>query len=484
MSSAPSIATIFEKFQPILPDSDACESYLNDVVLSLKPEAILRPSTVEELQEILKICLTHKIPYTASASRTSVTGASVTDTGILISMEKLTKTGEIEPHALGASVWVEPGVFLKDLQKSADDLGWHYPPDPTSWEEVLIGGTLATNATGENSYHYGSSRNYVLELLVMDHQGQIRHLKRNRNPLELFSGKNRAGLFLDGEELDWHLGAEGSLGMILKARLLLIPKPAPMLSIMLFFENEDQALKAAPLLDQRRTELNLRCLEYMDARATDFMREKSTRFEVPEGVVTLYLKSELIEEDSDETFMEALCEIHSDLTNQNTDLMERAIVASEYLELLEFRRLRHHVPATINEVAHQNKAQGGGKISSDWWVPLPHLREQFTFMRETLKPFQDITATFGHLGNGHPHVNIMARNFYEKEKALEATRLCMKNAARLGGGVAGEHGLGKMKTWALPLQWPEETVRKMQKIKQDLDPDALAAPGNLFGRNP
>lgn len=162
------------------------------------------------------------------------------------------------------------------------------------------------------------------------------------------------------------------------------------------------------------------------------------------------------------------------------ELIDHSILAKDYLELLEFRRMRHHVPATINEISVVNQKTGGGKVSSDWWVPIEHLVEHFAWMREEIKKLNLPSAIFGHIGNGHPHVNIMPKTAEEKQASIEFTKKCMLKAASLGGGVCGEHGLGKIKTWALPLQWDQVSIDKMKSVKAEWDPEGLAAPGNIF----
>ena len=102
-------------------------------------------------------------------------------------------------------------------------------------------------------------------------------------------------------------------------------------------------------------------------------------------------------------------------------------------------------------------------------------------MRSTLSSLAHIPIiVFGHIGNGHPHVNLLPADADQKEMALVATKKCMENAALLGGGVAGEHGLGKIKTWALAMQWDQVKIAEMLKVKKLWDPKGLCAPGNLF----
>ncbi|PCJ18692.1 MAG: hypothetical protein COB02_09660 [Candidatus Cloacimonadota bacterium] len=479
MSQNLDISQLFSNFQPLI--NQDTEAYHEDIVLKLKPFAVLRPKSITELQEIIKICFTNNICFTPCGNQTSVTGASVSDKSIIISTEKLKVIGEIETkNNEYANIIVEPGIILSDLQNHVESKGFYYPPDPTSREEVFLGGTIATNATGENSYHYGSTRNYITALEVIDAQGNYKLIQRKSNPLKLSKNKNLAGFHLD-EEIDPWIGSEGTLGIICKAHLLLIPKPKPFQSFFLFFPNEKSALLFSAQIHSIRKQLSLRCLEYMDKKASEYMRLKSKRLSIPNDIYTIYLKIEESSSIDQDSIFEILYEKYSQVLNNYDDLFDKALIAQDYNELLEFRRIRHHIPATINEISSQNKKSGGGKVSSDWWVPNCRIIEMFAYLRQLQTDIDCDCAIFGHIGNGHPHVNMMPTNQKQKELSLQFTKKCITKAISFGGGACGEHGLGKIKTWALDLQWTKKEIQKMKDVKKKWDPKQLASPENIFG---
>jgi len=472
---------IFEGISYLGPENEGYESYLEDVVMQGSPQAVFRPGDCDELIEILRRCSAFKIPFTPCGNQSSVTGASVCSSGVLISLEKMTEVLDLQPLGNGcASVRVQPGIILSDFQEEMERRGYFYPPDPTSREEACLGATVATNASGEDSYYYGNTRNYVLGLEILTSDGKTQLLNREGNPQDLARHKSRAGYILEGEPLDPFIGSEGTLGILTELKLLVLPKPDPVTSILLFFRSEPEALEFTILADQFRDSLNLRCLEYLDQKATDIAREKSGRFHIPESCSTLYIKIECATDEEFETILFKLEEFYGQ-TSKNPADFELSRVAQDRGELQELRRIRHHVPATLNEWAKARQSTGGGKISSDWWVPLVYLREQFDFARSLLEKFPGPCVVFGHLGNGHPHINLVPETHSQKELASEITRKCMQNAVALGGGACGEHGLGKIKTWALPLQWDQSVLDEMLKIKKSWDPPLLAAPGNIFG---
>ena len=476
-----SIQEVFQGLSFLLPSDDGYESYLEDVVMKGTPEAVFRPASVAELQGILKLCSENQIPFTPCGCQTSVTGASVALEGILISMEKLNQVLDVQKLDHGmARVRVQPGMILAQFQEEMERFGYFYPPDPTSREEVQLGATVATNATGEDSYHYGGTRSYVLALEVLTSKGEKVRLTRDQDPLTLSREKNKAGYIL-GESIDPWIGSEGTLGVISELELLVLKKPGAFVGLLLFFTTESNTLEFVKNIDGLREKLQLRCVEYLDHSATDIIRDRSGGYRIPPSITTLYLKFEPRDEGHLEGNLGILEDLYSKL-DEDPELFSQALLAQDRSELLDFRRMRHHVPATINEIAHSNRKFGGGKIGSDWWIPLSSLTEQFEFMRSQLRALDIPVIAFGHIGNGHPHVNLLPKDSSQKEIALKATQECMANAARLGGGVAGEHGLGKIKTWALNIQWESRIIEKMKLIKKQWDPTMLCSPGNIFPR--
>ena len=144
------------------------------------------------------------------------------------------------------------------------------------------------------------------------------------------------------------------------------------------------------------------------------------------------------------------------------------------------RAFRHRIPAALNEKVAAFREQGGGKAGSDWWVPYPRIPDFLEGWRRRLAESGLEAVMFGHIGNGHPHVNFLPRTGEERERARSLTREMCREAVALGGGVAGEHGLGKLKRGLLAVQYPEERIRAMRETKSRWDPGWILGRGNLF----
>jgi FAD/FMN-containing dehydrogenase len=265
----------------------------------------------------------------------------------------------------------------------------------------------------------------------------------------------------------------------LESSLLLRPLPGPFIGAFFFFQTESSALDFVLALHENHTDLSLVSLEYMDAAAARLMADRGAGFVVPADAFCIYIKAESRHDEFIYDWIPALEKLYDETATGNS-LADYAVAGQTASEILAFRRLRHHVPAGINEQAQLLMAAGGGKVSSDWWVPLDKLKEQMAFLREGLSGFSCPVYVFGHIGNGHPHVNFLPGSSEERRRCFEFTCDCMRQAAAFGGGVCGEHGLGKLKTVALEIQWPAGKIDLMRDVKRRFDPYGLASPGNIF----
>jgi FAD/FMN-containing dehydrogenase len=146
----------------------------------------------------------------------------------------------------------------------------------------------------------------------------------------------------------------------------------------------------------------------------------------------------------------------------------------------EFHSWRHHIPATISERREGLEAKGGGRVSGDWWVPKPHMLAVMKKTYEEVLPTGIEFTMYAHLGDGHPHTTFLCKDAAEKEKAHEIVMLQSRRAVELGGGVAGEHGIGKIKHELLAVQYPADIIEAMRRLKTSYDPKWLLGRGNIF----
>ena len=461
-------------------DRDILEGYSSDAIFQAMPNALARPKSVKELQALLAFCHQQNIAATPCGSQTSVTGASVGE-GLVVSMEHLSKAWKLYEDPQKAGRWLveaRPAILLGDLQDVLEERGYFYPPDPTSRKSVQLGSTIATNASGEDSYKYGSTRRWVRGLSYIAADGS--HHRAERHLDEVGSGaKNTCGYALQGSEIDLIIGSEGTLGFITEVTLEVLPFVPKFFAILFFLPSEESAL-AETLFLHNSSDFDLRCLEYMDEGAVRILHQKG--IPVPKQAKTaLYVKHEFDSEDDEEAKMEHWVN-YLETLYQKLDceaLMEAVHLARDSGDQARLREWRHHIPATNNELAAQFQKHGGGKVGTDWYVPLDQLKGMFTEVRQDVEEM--LCVVFGHIGNGHPHFNFLAKNAHEYKRARQLLLKHCALAVSCGGGVSGEHGLGKLKSHLLAVQFSEDEINEMMKIKKKMDPKGILAPGNIFG---
>ena len=452
----------------ITTDADVRQSVSRDASgLELIPDAVARPTSRAEVLELLNEAARDRTPVTAAGGQTSTTAASLTDSGLLLSLRNVGGIHDIDRSA--RSVRVGPGELLGPLKRALAADGWLLAPDPTSEEECTVGGAVACNASGARSLRYGAIRAHVRGLTVALINGDVLELRRPA--IE----KNTVGYAPVHDLVDWFVGSEGTLGVILEAELGLLPLPAWVIGLSIPFPSESDALSFVIAARQSAT-LSPRCLEFLDRGAFAIARDAA---QDPAWAVSAkaLIYTELAGDDSDEPPLDAWLALASAHHASEDDIR----VYEGESALRDARRLRHAVPATMHERAAPHRANGGRRISTDWAVPYHRLGDALAASRQAVESRGlSQPVTFGHAGNGHPHQNFIARDSAELERITDAVSETLRAVLGLGGTVAAEHGIGKIKSRWLPMQMSATQQAMMRAIKRELDPLNLLARGNIL----
>ena len=402
---------------------------------------------------------------TIAGAGTGVTGARVPLGGWVISLEKFTRL-EVHPgYAIAGA-----GVLLKDLHAAAQRTGQFYPPDPTE-TSASIGGTIATNASGSRSFRYGPTRRWIERLRVAFADGAVREFARGEvidfDPGEIplpDVTKNTAGYLLR-PGMDWidlFTGSEGTLGVVTEARLKLLPAPKAILSGVIFFPGDRQAIDA---VEHWRASASARILEYFDDGSLRLLRARFA--EIPANAhAGILFEQELASEDDPEV------DAWAERVEAAGALADDSWFALSAADRERFRRFRHALPELVNDAVRRD---GTLKMGSDFAVPLARNREMLAFYKQRLEAeFPGRYAIFGHIGDAHVHVNILSAD------AGPLLEEFARHAVALGGTVSAEHGLGKRKAHFLKLQYSEEDLEKMRAVKRRLDPKGILGRGTLW----
>jgi FAD/FMN-containing dehydrogenase len=443
------------------------EAYESDSSgLHLVPELVARPESIDEVRELVKKARDDKTPITPAGAQTSTTGASITDRGILLSLRALNRIGDVDPTA--RTIVVGPGALVAEVKRTAAASGLLFAPDPTSEEESTIGGAIACNASGARTFKYGATRRHVRALKVVLASGEL--LEFRRSDLE----KNTVGYAFAHDPIDWFIGSEGTLGVIVEAELSLHALPERVVGLATLFRTEEEALRF--VVASRETQsVSPRCIEYFDDRALEIARRNAAGAAIPEDAGAMVYVEEEVVGDLDTSlarWLELIESIGSDF---------EPLVFDGEARLRDARRFRHSIPATMNERGGKHRNTGGRKVGTDWAVPYRKLAQAIGIARSfAMERGLEAPVIYGHAGNGHPHQNFIARNESELTTIEQVVEKTLSHILSLGGTVAAEHGIGKIKRRWLPLQMNPLQISMMTAVKRELDPLGILAPGNIL----
>lgn len=488
---------------------DELQNYLTDAsnVQGGHAEKLFIPESAEEISGILKEANERKIPVTISGARTGTVSGAIPFGGYLVSVERLNRIKEINQ----TSAIVESGVLLTDLNKAVEAENLFYPPDPTEWS-CQIGGTVATNASGARSFKYGATRKYVQNLEIVLANGEILRLKRGENfadggfiELETKNKtkikvklptyrqpdvrKNTSGYF-SGEKLDaidLFIGSEGTLGIITEIELKLLPKPESFFSGIVFFENENDLLnfvwKARNIsFETRKNEIqnskpktqssiDANLIEYFDEKALKFISEKFAQ--IPENAKgAIFFEQETNAETED-----VLLEQWNNLLEKHKSDLENSWFTTTEQDREKMREFRHALPVAVNERVVRNRQR---KVGTDMAVPDDKFASFLKFYKEKLDESGIDYVIFGHIGDNHLHANLLPKTADEAIKARHLYGRFIAQAIMLGGTISAEHGIGKLKSKYLYVQYGERFLNEMVELKKAFDPNGILGRGNIF----
>ena len=482
---------------------DEIESYLSDAS-NYRGDctAVYFPENKNDVASILKEANQKKTKVTISGNGTGLTGARVPAGGIVIATDKLNRIYEINKEKKYAVV--EPGIILSEFLSTLKSMELLYPPDPTE-KNCFLGGTIATNASGEKTFKYGPTRDYVLELEIVLADGEFLNLIRGEclaNHLDLKlkteSGKeinlhlpeykmpttkNAAGYYIkpDMDAVDLFVGSEGTLGVITKIKIKLLPAPEKIISCIVFFQVEKDALNfiqnAREVSYTSRSYNNIQAidalsLEYFDEKTLDFMRDDFPQ--VPENALAgVWFEQEVTHFNEDfflDEWMVLIQKFHGD--------EESAWFAFTESDKEKLQAFRHAIPEKINDFIAANNVT---KLGTDVAVPDSNFHELYNFGKQTALDSGLRYLIYGHFGNSHMHLNLMPVNKDEYLKGKIAYETICKKAIELGGTVSAEHGIGKLKTDYFVEMYGPTIVKKMVELKKTIDPESILGAGNIFG---
>ncbi len=417
-------------------------------------EAVVLPRRESDIAVMLELANRHGVPVTARGSGTSLTGSAAPIRGGWVI--DLSHWRKVRIDAEAGMVKAQAGARVADIQRAVAAKGWFYPPDPSSHEYCTIGGTVACNAGGMHGGKYGVTRDFVLALEGFLPTGEF---VTWGTPTRKFS----AGFNLR----DLWIGSEGMLGIVTAVTLRLIPQPESRWTLLAAFKDETAAFRAARALFGARVQPAI--CEFLD-RYSVHCAERATGATVFPGVagkpvLLVELAGSVGEVRAQRKVLLAWAAKHA--------IAQRA--ARNRAEAEALWTVRRKCSRAMFEL-------GDSKLNEDVVVPLKNYERFARFLEKLRRESGLAIPTFGHVGDGNLHVNIMYHRAVAKERraAERAVGKLMREVVALEGAISGEHGIGLAKTPFLRLQHSPAQVRAMQAVKHALDPRGILNPGKMF----
>ncbi len=429
-------------------------SFDGTAAMQQMPGCVVFTTSAEQVVSILKLANETKLAVVTRGSGTGLSGGSLPSRDcIVLCTVKMDKILELDRANL--TLLAEPGVTTLKIADAASDAGLFYPPDPGSMKISTIGGNVAENSGGLRGLKYGVTRNYVMGLEVILPNGEV-----------MWTGnkcvKDVAGYSLK----DLFIGSEGTLGVITKVLLRLIPKPAAKKTMVATFAQMDQAAESVSAIIAAQI---IPCtLEFLD-RMTIHCVEDYAKIGLPLDCEALLL----METDG-----------HPAVVAEEAARMEKCC---RDCGCLEVRVAKDEAEANKLASARRSAFSALARVSpttilEDATVPRSELARMIRFVSAVAKKYQLKIGTFGHMGDGNLHPTFLTdeRNKEEMHRVEEAFKEIFAEAIRLGGTITGEHGVGLAKKSFLPAFLGDAQMRVMRELRTALDPNGILNPGKMF----
>ncbi|MEY4330866.1 MAG: (S)-2-hydroxy-acid oxidase [Bacteroidota bacterium] len=444
----------------VIEDEETRKNYGSDETedLCFPPAVVLKPSSTAEVSALLRYCNENRICVTPIGARTGLSGGALSIYGgVGLSLEKMNRILEIDEK--NGQVTTEPGVITQVLQEACAAKGWYYAPDPSSKGSCFIGGNIAENAGGAHAVKYGVTKDFVLNLEVVLPSGEV--IWTGANTLKNSTGYNLTQLMV---------GSEGTLGVVTRAVLKLIPLPRHQMLMLVPFYQAEQACQAVSSIFQAG--LMPSSLEFMERDAIDFVLQFLDDVVVPvEDQVQAHL---LIEVDGN--YPEALmqdCEKMMEVLSQ-FDCGD-PLFAEDETQKNQLWKMRRKVAEAVKSHSVYKE--------EDTVVPRYQLPALLRAVKETGAKYGFRSICYGHAGDGNLHVNIIKDELTDDQwhsmLPLAITEI-FKQTVALGGTLSGEHGIGYVQRPYMSLAFSNVELALMKSIKNVFDPNGILNPGKVL----
>ena len=420
---------------------------------SPQPSAVLIPQNQADVQVIVRAANRYDIPLTVRAAGTGKTGGAIPlEQGVMVLMDAFNQVIEVDPK--NRVIVLEPAVITSSIQDELDPFDLYYPPDPASWNTCTIGGNVAANAGGPRALKYGVTGDYVMGLEGVWGSGEC--FKVGGKCVKDVAGYDLKSLLI---------GSEGTLGIITKITLKVIPKPTYHHLVWLGCESVDDATEK--LLTITRSALKPAAAEFMMQdclKAVERVHSMQSPCSDKEAHL-LCLFDDIAQDD-----------LIKQLDNLFPDMRDDILHAKDDSTVNYWWELRRHISIALT-------TQSLSKVSEDITVPPAKIGEYMSYLTDVNKHERPLVVGYGHLGDGNIHVNIC--NLEESEQDFDhcIQRLIpqvLQKALDLGGTLTGEHGIGLTKKSFMPMMFSTQDLEVMRQLRRVFDPQQILNPDKVL----
>ena len=437
---------------------DIADDYSKDELVGFgkKPDVLIFTRTAEEISKVMKYANENKIPVVVRGSGTGLVGGCVPlEGGIVLCTSKMNKILELDENNL--TLAVEPGVLLLEIYEYVESRGYFYAPDPGE-KTATIGGNISTNAGGMRAVKYGTTRDWVVGLEVVLPNGEIEQFgKKVVKDSTGFSLKNLI------------IGSEGTLAVVTKAILKVIPKPKETLSLLVPFESREDAIEAVPEII--KAQLNTIAIEFFE-RNTILLSEEFLSKKFPEKRNDAYIL--LTFEGHNKNELKYNYEQAAEICINNLKAIDAFIVDTDDRKDSVWKTRGAFLEAIKSSTIEMDEC--------DVVVPRSEVSNFIKYTYELQDKYNIRIPSFGHAGDGNLHIYICRDNYSKEEfdKILYKVFDDLYNRAyEVGGLVSGEHGIGYAKKEYMKEQLGPTQIALMNGIKKVFDPNNILNPGKV-----
>lgn len=444
----------------VFTDAANIEKYSRDETdgCAFPPEVVVKPKSAEQISAIVKYCNQNLIPVSPRAAGTGLSANSLcVHGGVMLSVERMNSILQIDERSL--QVTVEPGMITEALQNTLQEKGLFYPVDPSSRGSCFIGGNVACNSGGPRAVKYGVVKDFVLNLEVVLPNGEI--MWTGANTLKNSTGYNLTQLFV---------GSEGTLGIITKIVLKLLPYPKFNNVMLAPFKSMDDASAAVSAVF--RAGIIPSCIEFMERDAVEYVMKFLGDVTIPftdDTHATLLIEVDGNDIDAIQKDCEKIYEVLSQFE------VGEILFADSEAQKIDLWRMRRNIAYAVKKT--------NVTVEEDTVVPRADLPELLKHIKAVGKKYNFRSVCYGHAGDGNVHVRILKDELtdeYWKNEVPNGIREIFEKVVALKGTISGEHGIGWFQIPYMDIKFSAMQIDLMRNIKRVFDPNNIMNPGKVF----